>query len=272
MRKLLFLCGITLLSFTVGCSDDDSDVLNSNLANYYPLENNNSWTYTNRLNIEQQENQEGTETLTAVDAGNNAYTFEREGDILTGFASSILTNGEVTKQNNSLLYNGALTIDLSEFGSFPINLEPIVFSIENAKLYDKAASAGTNLFSNSNQITQELSFEGQSFDLVIDYDIFIDQGQKLDNYSVATESFADVITSKIGLRMSISAIVGGFISLPLLDETEVISSTNYFAKDIGLIYNETQYDIATEAISEINIPSLEYHAVLSQAIDSYSFN
>ncbi len=272
MKKLVFLYAIVLTIFTVSCSDDDSDALNSNTTNYYPLENNNSWTYTNRLEIEQQEDQEGTETLTAVDAGNNTYTFEREGDILTGFASTILTNGQVTKQNNSLLYNGALNIDLNQFGSFPINLEPIVFNIENAKLYDKEASAGTNLFSNSNQVTQELSFEGQSFDLVIDYDIFIDQGQKLDNYSVATESFADVITSKIVVRMSISANIGGFITLPLLDETEVISSTNYFAKDIGLIYNETQYDIATEAISEINIPSLEYQAVLSQSIDSYTFN
>ena len=275
MKKIKFsLLVLSVLIFAACSSDDDSGSDNepeTPESNYYPLTTGNSWTYDNFYQTENQEPVENSETLTVAGtseiSGNTSYSFSTDVPPNFGSFTAILSQGEVYKENGKLLYSGNLVVDFNALGFNQVDLEPIMLPIQNAVVFDANASAGDNLFSVTDEIEQNIDFQGFPVPLTFTYTIDTNQDSFLESYEANGENFEDVLTSTISVTMQIDATIG--VTIDLLEEQEVLFSKNYFAKDVGMIYSENNYDFIFEANQTFGLPSTEIHSNSSQTLNVY---
>jgi hypothetical protein len=251
--------------FMISCSKDgDSTVVEEEvtIVNYYPLKANSYWTYNNMS--DQGVNRDsiyvagtqGTNTnLDALPPANGLMT-----TVLSGNSNVVRTT------ETQLILNGELSspIDIEGFPDITIPLNDVI-------LYDTGAAVNTELSSISGVIVETIS----NIPLNINYVTSTKQAETLSSYTVAGQSFNDVIVSKVVLNLAIIAEISiGTITLevPLLSAQDILVVTNYYAANVGLIYSESHIEYHLEDLSatgiELPIPP-DGISEASQAIDTY---
>lgn len=274
MKTKYFFLSVLVLAF-VACSDDDNDSGTANPENptsdYFPLTIGNQWTYNNLREVQNQDPQESTETLSVSDSTmmNDAvnYQFSSDAPVMNqGIVTGVLVNGSLTKVEGKLIYNGSF-----EYNFPGLNI-PISFPLENLVVFDQNKDSGQNLTTINNSITQDLSLgeNAPTVPVTFDYTFKTNEGAVLESYSAGDQQFNDVISSNLTLNISANANLGP-ISIAVLVDQQVLTSTNHFAKDIGLIDSNNAMHVEFEDLSEYQFPQLDPIDVSSsQTITDYS--
>ncbi len=165
-----------------------------------------------------------------------------------GFMVGLLTQNLVRNDNGKLIVNGAL-------GGAPIEGFPdISIPLNNAVLFDPNAQPGSQL----NIITGSFEETIMDFPIIIEYTSITTQEKVLPSYTTDTQTYTDVIQSKIVLNLEISTQVqlnGTTLTLFILDSQDVLVVENYYAANVGLVFSEETIDYALRDLS--GIPGLE---------------
>ncbi len=276
--KHLLFSGL-VLAFMVSCSDDDSNDTGGGEppvveTNYFPLHTGNTWTYQNTFSNDTT-NKTGTEVLTLTDSTAAYSTFDSEvTDSVPGPATGLLSEGTVTKQDGKLLYNGE--IDFTDLG---VNLgDGIDLSIDlsNIILYDKNAEAGTVLYTKDSTFSEEIVF-GQFGTFTIEgaYTVTVTQGTTAD-VTVGNAIYEEAISSTLSLNNVSITVLGipGLGDLDLLSttENEILSSTNYFGNQVGLVKSENLINIPFISLPALpGVPDINpVNASLNQELTTYA--
>jgi hypothetical protein len=256
----------------ISCSSDDSEDTQTpaESTNYFPLTVGDTWTYNNTTNNQDGSLTTSEETLsvasTSQEQGVTFYNLESDvSPIEQGFVTGILTNGQLVKAGNQLIYDGEITADFPGIGlEQPINI-PIV----NTIIFDADASAGEVLTDSEPQsITQSINIQGQPVPLTITYQLTSRQKSFLNIYSTGGTDYQDVLSADITLTIEVSASVA-VVNIPLLENQDSVKITNYFANNVGLIYSDTDISYVFEEIP--SFPSIpDFSINYTQELTSYN--
>lgn len=267
--KAKFLTALFAAIILVGCSSDDENTPPvGNDTNYFPLTKDNSWTYNNESQSQGLPPTQSTETLRVMDStgrnGTTHYDLESDQPTEGGAVTTLLAQGELSKTETELIYNGNFAINIGQMG-----IEDLVFPIENAVVFSTTANAGTELFSFSGEITQQIMIEGQSVPVTIKYTVSTTNLGVLESHTVGGEKFQDVLSSNLVVSASASVPFGP-IDLQVLTPQEVFSATNYYANNVGMIDSDVTIAYEFEDLSEYgfqNVPPVNIQS--TQEIESY---
>ncbi|HIB38379.1 hypothetical protein [Mesonia sp.] len=271
--RLFYL--LILVTTLVSCSSDDSsNDTEEVVSNHFPLTVGNSWTYNNETAYEDGTFDNSQETISVASSneaqGVTYYSLTSNlPPLQQGFVTGILTNGELTAADNQLIYNGELSINLSEMG-IP-DAENLTIPLVNVIMFDADASTGNILTADlDNSFTQSIPVQGTDIPFTFEYDLETFQGDFLESYTANEMSFEDVFSADIIVTIEINANFSG-ITIPVLDSQEAIQITNYYADNVGMIYSETAINYNFEAINLPTVPEIpDYSVNYSQTIESYT--
>ena len=261
MKKLIFTAVLISMSFCmISCSEEDDTFLTSDV-DYFPLEVENSWTYANELN-QNSETLEGTETLSVVEQDQNRFNFSQSVADLAGFYTSTLASGEVYKQNGNqqIIYDGEFSIELEN------DLAALEIPLEDVVLYDAGLTQGDMMSSSTGEFQQNIN--GFPVDFVFEIN-------SIHNGFLAQEvinniTYDDVFVSEIQILLSASVFLV-ITDVPIIQEQEVTTIKNYYAKGVGLISSEVSTDIIFEDIPpQLNIEIPDINFTSSQNLLDYS--
>lgn len=275
LKAYLPICFLAALTLT-GCSSDDDSTSGSqnNTTDYFPLALNNSWNYNNQRTIEGQSPSQSQETLSIVDSseenGNTFYNLDSNNDLEGGLATTLFSNGNLSKVDGALIYSGGYALDLPNIGDFG----PLEIQIDNAMIFDSNAVAGTELFSFSDSIEQDIEVQpGVVLPIAFNYSIATNNVAFLPTYMVGDIEYSDILEANVILTASVTTSLGPISGIPILAEQEVLHITNYYANGIGLISSEVEINYVFEDLSNFGLPSIpSVHVSSTQSIDSYIVN
>ncbi|MFO7744751.1 MAG: hypothetical protein R6V36_05130 [Psychroflexus sp.] len=260
MKKILLLSVFILA--TLSCSEEDDSSLVSDV-NYFPLEIENSWTYSNQSNSN-AENSQGTETLTINNQDGNRFSFTQIMNSQPGLFTSVLASGEVYKQNGNqkIIYNGDMNLSLDN------NLQNLEFPLKDIVLYDANLSQGDVMFSSAGDFQQDIN----GFPVDFEYEISSLHNGFSISQVINDVAYEDIFISEINISLSASVflVISNF---SILQKQDIIKIKNYYAKDIGLIYSEVNTEIIFEDIPEqLNVEISDVNSTSTQSLTSYNLN
>ena len=264
---LILITG-TLLSCS---SDDDETGTSGSTAVYFPLTLTNDWTYDVTTDDNTNPTTSTTDVIT-VDETTVINTKE-----YYGMSSSVGSSGTMTqlfdqnyfRSEAGVFYtDGNFTLPLSNFGG-----TDIVITLNEAKLIDDSKANGTVLEQQSGTTTQNIG----GYDLNVEYTFKTVQRETLNNHTVETVVYNDIVKSDIILSVKVSTTVdiGVPINITLLDTQDVLTITNFYANGIGLIDSTSLFTYQLEDLSAlpITIPIPETATITTtQRISSYTLN
>lgn len=260
MKLKSFLPSIILTLILVSCSNNNDDTTTDNSDNipttFTSLATNTFWkydvssTYNGNVNLTKDSLHVGTDVIM------NSLTYKKmlaDGidpvGTASGFYSSMLNNNGLRVDGSRLRLSG--TVNLPTLVS-----DPITLNLNDFIIFKENAASGTELSSMSGSFTQTV----QSYPLNFDYTFKSVADGSLSTYTSNGHTYSDVKKTKLILNLTVTypTTLGGIpTTLTVLPSQNVIVSTQYYAKNIGVIYNKTdiQYSMNTAVVSALNIPS-----------------
>lgn len=237
-------CYAYLLTLLIigSCANDDNG-FTALKPNYFPLSVGNSWDYEN-TNQQDQISERGFETLIISDSNKQspeAFTFEQNTNDLAGVFTSILSTGEVYKDmdNQQVFFNGEYNFQLED------DSPTITIPLEHVLIYDANLSQEDELYVTSGEIEQNID----DLPLTFNYEINTIHKGFLSDKTVNDVLYEDIYISEINLKLSAEVFII-FSDFTILQEQNVTTITNYYAKDVGLIKSEVQIEAIFEDIPE----------------------
>lgn len=246
MKKIIIPFAAMAL-FIASCSSDDSNTNanenNTPTADFLPLEEGNYWIY----NVESESSTgqdhlyiSGTETI-------NGKVYDK---FLTqqaplGFYSNSLYNSGVRQDGDKLLVTGQTQFAFAEGVPLNINVTDFVIFKENA-------ASGQTLGTTSGTINQTI----EGYDMQINYVLTTTAKGALASHSAGTHTYNDVKKVETVLNLSISSpvVIGGVQSnLTIMPAQNVVVSTQYYAKEIGVVHVETDINYNLSPLAQ-NLP------------------
>jgi len=265
MKKLFLSSIITLTLFS--CTSDDISGFIADNPNFLPQKQGNYWVYD--VKNEQETSRDslyisGTQTSNS----NIYYTYDTQNEVPFGFYSGVLTSGQTRVSGTKLFLTGNLNIGSmfgEEFSDLNIEFTDFLF-------FDASASQGSNLDNDSGEF--EIPYQ-ENVTLKIEYNLYSKSGENLNAYTLpngTTYNNIKVTRVAVSAKISIETSVAGFpISYPLVSSQDVLISTQYYAKNIGMIYANTdmQYQL-NEIPGGFDIPMPEsFQANMKETIIHY---
>lgn len=249
MKKILILiAGLTLFS----CSNDDSssETESTVFTDALPLHTGNYWTY----------DVEGTAITRdslyisgdTIIESNTYKKFKNKDNISTGFYPTSLNNNGVRKNGGKLLMSGEFSV--GQGFTLPVGLD---LTLRDFIIFNENASSGEVLNEKAGSFQQD--FNGTP--LTIDYSLKSIAGDDIPNYtSPNNDVYTNVKSTKIVLRLKVTTtqFVAGFpITVTILQPQDVVVSTQYLSKSIGVVYTNTitSYNIDASIASNLGIPA-----------------
>ncbi len=251
MKKILFIIlSVSLFS----CSSDDvvTSSVNetSDFTNALPLNNGNYWTY----------DVVGTATTRdslyisgdTIIAPNTYKKFKNRDNIATGFYCTSVNNNGVRKDGGKLLLSGDFSFGLG--ATLPVGLD---LNLVDFIIFKEYATSGELINEKSGSFSQE--FNGVP--LNIEYKLKSVGGENFANYTSPNgDAYTNVKSTKIILTLKVTTtqIFAGIpVTITVLAPQDVVTSTQYISKSIGVVYTNTltTYTLDATAASTLGIPS-----------------
>lgn len=266
-KFIILLFGITLFS----CSSDDNSggLDNNNSSDYLPQEQGNYWVYD--VNSGYFSGRDSLYIAGTTSSAGNTYQTYLTSDIPYGFYSGLMSSGQSRTSGSKMFINGSFSFgDILgiELGS-NINLDDFV-------IFDNNTVQGTILDTESGSFNVPYSDE---VDLLVEYTLSSKTGQSYSNYSLSSgDSYEDVRSTEIVISAKITAnteVFGFPISLPILDTQNVVSSTQYYAKNVGVVNVNTtvQYQLNEIPDTGFELPILQsFSNNITEVLDIYFIN
>ena len=268
MKKILLIA----LSFTLfSCSNDDTEettaavVETTVFTDALPLNNGNYWTYDVEGTTITRDSLYifGDETVGAF----NYKKFKNKNDISTGFYTTSLNNNNLRKDTGKLLLTGSLSIPGQ---TLPIGLD---LNVVDFIIFKESAPNGELLNEKIGSFQQTVN----NIPLTIEYKLKSFGGENFTSFtSPNTDIYPDVKTTKIVVNLKVTTvqtIAGIPITLTVLQPQDVITSTQYFSKNIGVVYTKTltTYNLDATIASQLGIPATNSQTQ-EEFLDTYLVN
>lgn len=238
------LIAVAFLASCSSSSEGEGTTDNPSASDYFPLRSSNYWTYEINDasgNTVKDSLYISNDTLIA----STAYKKFKAKDFPTGFYSNSLNKNGVRKSGDQLLASG--TIGITPAAQLPININLSDFIIfkENA--------APNQLLSTVTGVMQQTV---QEYPLTIEYKVTSKAGNSFSNYiSPNGDPYTNVKAVNTIVNLKVSTVVFG-ITFVVLPSQDVLISTQYFSKDIGVVHTNTNlsYQLAAGLPPGISLP------------------
>ncbi|OYU80063.1 MAG: hypothetical protein CFE23_11000 [Flavobacterium sp. BFFFF1] len=240
-NKLLLMAAACGLMMSCSSSDESNGTTNTY---FLPLTTGNYWVY----DVSGSQNLAGRDSLyIEKDTIINAKTYSKFKTEVTptGFFSTTLNGNAVRKENGKLYLTGSAGLNFGN--ALPVNLDVTDFVV-----LDENASPNQQL----GVLNGSLSQDFQGIPLTITYNLKATAGENLASYSTpngtAYNNVKKVVTV---LNLSINATFGGF-PIAILPTQDVVTSTQYYAEGIGMVYASTNitYTLNDLSLLQIQLP------------------
>ena len=257
IRQILAsLFAIILFSCSHNNSSEEIDLTDGIPTIYMPLKINNFWKYdvssTYNGNIMPSKDSLYVSNDTVINSITNKKMKSVGQDPVgsaTGFYSSIMHNNSIRIDGARLKLTG--TVNLPTLIS-----DPITLNLNDFTIFKQNATSGIELSSVSGEFSRTI----QTYLLNFNYTFKSVSDENLATYTTNGHSFTDVKKTKLILNLTVTyptVISGIATNITILPAQDIIVSTQYYAKNIGVIYNDTtiQYALNPAAASSLNLPS-----------------
>lgn len=234
------------------CSNDDSGVENTNseFTDALPLNTGNYWTYDV---LGQATTRDSLYISGDTIIESNTYKkFKNRDNISTGFYSTSLNNNGVRKSGGKLLMSGEFS--LGQDFTLPVGLD---LTLRNFIIFNENETSGTLL----NEKTGSFQQDYNGIPLTIEYALKSIAGDNISSYTSPNgDIYPNVKSTKIVLRLKVTTVqtVAGIpFTVTVMAPQDVIVSTQYLSKSIGVVYTNTvtNYNIDAQIASNIGIPA-----------------
>ncbi len=265
MKTKLFLL-LSLSIFTFSCSSDDSSGEDNGApATSLPITSGNYWTYDvfNHQTTQTPESFARDSVYAANDTLINAVTYKKmkTENIANGFFSGTLKDNGLRIDGNKMRISGSVNFA----AGLPTALS---FSVSDFIILKENASAGEELSSTNGSFTQD--FNG--YPLTFDYTLRSVADGSQSSLSTNGNTFSDITKTKVilNLKITTSQSIPGFpnpIEVPVMNAQDVLISTQYYSKNIGMVYNQTLINYTLNSIP--NGPTLPIPSSGSQTQEEF---
>ena len=276
MKKILVIlfslslisCAVEGLESTI--EDNSNNPNNPNNSTTFtdalPMNTGNYWTYdvVGLANTRDSLYIFGDETV-----GAHTYKkFKNRNNIATGFYCSSLNNNNVRKEAGKLLLTGNLSV--LQGITLPTGVD---FSVTDFIIFKENATNGEILSEKTGTFQQTIS----SLPITIEYRLRSIGGESFASYtSPNSDVYPNVKSTKIimSLKITSTQTIAGFpITVNILPQQDVVISTQYLSKNIGVVYTKTNTNFSLNAAiaAQIGLP-VTTTQVQEEFLDTYSVN
>ena len=258
--KKTFLLTILISTFLFSCSPSDSNANMTSAADYFPLKIANYWTY----NVNTAGTMKHDSIFVAKDTTINTFVYKKiESKIAPiGFMSNSLNNNALRVDGSKILLTGKPNLNF--IANIGINL-----SLSDFVIFKSGSGANEILSSVSGTINQVYN----SYPIKIDYTLkSVAQADLATYISPNNATFNDVKAVKTILNIKATTLLG-LLPITILEPQDVIVSTQYFAKNIGVVHANTvyNYNLTAGLGSTLGIPE-NGNQIINEFIDTYKVN
>ena len=249
MKKLNFFYLFSIVFILFSCSSDDSGNSNTTSTAHFPLTNGNYWTYDIETTINDVITP-GRDSLYV----NGDIVFS--GNVHKKMETLALPNGffSSTIRNNGLRVDGS-SVKLSGTASYDVGLgSPINLDINDFIIFKEGASSNELLSTMNGSFSQTVSGYPLDFTYILNS---INSEQLATFTSPNGDVYTDIIKTKIVLNLKITTtqVFAGFpVTINVLAPQDVITSYQYYSKNIGMVYTETQIAYTLNSIPGVTLP------------------
>lgn len=246
MKTKLFFIVFTIAILT-SCSSDNSSG-GTSTADYLPLTDGNYWTYDVSTVGQTTSNRDSLYVANDTVINTKTYKKMKTLNIPFGFYSNSLRNNGVRKENDAIYMTGNAGLNLGA-------VLPIDLSVSDLIIFKESATANQELGSVSGVINQDF----QGYPLVMNYTMKTTALETLPSFTAEDNTvYTDVKKVKITLNLKVSTTVTipGIpipLTVALLNPQDVVVSTQYYAKNIGMVYTNTVISYELQDFSQFGI-------------------
>lgn len=227
MKKVTFLA-LFLMLFLMSCSNNETQLVTSSGNSYFPTKIGNFWNY----NIDSQTNRSKRDSLfIKKDTVINGLSYQKFKTKNTpiGFYCTITNGNSVRKSGDKLLLTGNAGLNFT--AALPIDLalsDFVVFSENAAENEELSVKTGV----------LDQTFTG--LPLTMNYTLKSVAMNSMATYTTpGGKTYQNVKPIKMIFNLKITTLLSGF-PVPILNSQDVVTSTLYFAKNIGVVYANTR--------------------------------
>jgi hypothetical protein len=249
------------------CSHHDDSNDNSNPADavptlYMPIKLNNFWKYDvsatyngTTLSPSKDSLSVGIDTLSTFKEMKSS-SIQPVKITPNGFYSNVLHNNALRIDGTRLRLTGKANLQLP----LPGVTSPITVNLSDFIIFKDNEASGTELNSVSSSFTQNVTISSQTYPLNFNYTFRSVADDNLATYTTNGHTYSDIKKTKLILNLTVTyptTISGVPTTITVLPAQDVIVMTEYYSKNIGVIYNNTtiQYQLNSTAVTVLNIPS-----------------
>jgi len=233
---------LILLSFSIlflSCSSDDSSSDDSNggeTTTSFPLSIGNYWTYDvyNQASANTPESFGRDSLYIPNDTIISGITYKKMKtlNLATGFYSGTLANNGVRIDGNKVKVSGSLAFN----AGLPTSIS---LSVADFIILKEGATAGETLSTTSGSFEQTFD----SYPLTFEYNLKSITDGFLSSYTSDGTTYTNVTKTKIILNLKITTTYAN-IPIIVMPAQDVLISTQFYSKNIGLVYNNTSITYA----------------------------
>lgn len=244
--KIILLISLSFL--TISCSSDDSNGEdNGTPATSFPLTSNNFWTYDvhNHQTANSPEIFSRDSLYVANDTVIGSLTFKKMKTLAfaNGFFTGTLQNNGLRIDGNKIRISGALSLS----AGLPSSLS---FSVSDFIILKENAPSGEELSVTNGSFTQDYNGIPLTFDYTLKSIADGSQNSLLSNGN----TYSNITKTKVVLNLKITANVSG-IQFNVMSAQDVLVSTQYYSKNVGMVYNNTSINYNLNTIpSQVQLP------------------
>lgn len=273
--KIKILTALAFISLLFSCSSDGNPIPTDYSGNvgpnttYLPTTTGNYWTYKVVSNAVTQRDSlyVGNDTLINTKTYKKIKTLNQP----IGFFSNSLHNNGLRVEGPSLLLSGTVGLNISNALPVPINI-----NLSDFIMFKENAVANDQLSSVSGVIDQ--TFQG--YPVKLEYTMKTTAMETLANYASDNHNYIDVKKVKTTLNLKVSTTVtipGVPIAIPvtIMNPQDVVVSYQYYAKNIGMVYDNTTISYQLQDLSTygITLPIPQSGSqVQDEFLDTYHIN
>ena len=243
--KLFLLLGLSI--FAISCSSDDSSGEdNGQPATSLPVISGNYWTYD--VFNHETDNTPESFARDSVYVGNdtliNSVTYKKMKTltVANGFFSGTLKDNGLRIDGNKMRITGS--VDFS--AGLPTSL---AFSVSDFIILKENASAGEQLSTTNGTFTQD--YDG--IPLTFDYTLKSIADGSQSSLTSDGVTYSNITKTKVILNLKITATFSGF-PITVMPAQDVLVSTQYYSKNIGMVYNLTNITYALNSNLPVTLP------------------
>lgn len=237
----LLLIGLLISSCSTGDNSGDANSASS----LFPLSNGNYWTYNVDAQVDGRDSLyvKGDTIITSV-----SYKKMKTKQMARGFFSNSLRNNGVRINGSTVKLTGGLSFDLGLTA-------PLSFAVQDFVILKNNAAQNEVLGTVTGTFNQTVA----TYPLTFDYTVKSIADGSMASLTSNGDTYTDIQKTKVvvSLKISSTTTIPGTtfpITVVVLSQQDVVTSTQYYAKNIGMVYAETNITYQLNSIPNVSLP------------------